>query len=596
MMATEDMVQDPRYNKVLNAAIDTAQPSSEEKWKQSQLAFSSGTPDDNGSMGSVFSSGSKAQLAQKNKSAELQATYLPTILESINQQQQLLAQQAMMRRMMSGENGGYINSIASKYHIAPEAVTSDMLFNGGKNIREMIYKNSTPELSAQDGFMADKNPATNGYMASQQPGQPGSGGLGQPGQSQPGQGVGQPGQNAPMALPGIVTSANGQSLVRIPDATAPGGFRVVAPGGALTTYKGYQDAENRSKAGMDLQTVTPAGEQPQTGTREDLVDAVKARRPGGQGGQGNQGGGQGGQGGMGQPPVGGQPAAVRGSFVGSPDKIMADIDAANVSPAIKDQMRQAYAAQAGGTNPPYNSMGNASELPPGEAQNSLEEAKAGYSAAIDARDPTKAAMFKTRIDQLSLAKPTVGMPIQSPAEAERQKIAVETEQKNFAGNLGEMRKAQTSIRQLDSAIKMLNDQKNSPTASGMGAMVDDAGAFFGKSVAGAPQADALRTTQGWLTSNVPRMEGPQSDFDVVNYQQMTGLVGNAKLPIATRLAAAEKARQLIMDAAPKEFGTGFSQGMAPGSNKASPGGGAAPSAMPTLDDIIAEKKRRAGGK
>jgi hypothetical protein len=40
-----------------------------------------------------------------------------------------------------------------------------------------------------------------------------------------------------------------------------------------------------------------------------------------------------------------------------------------------------------------------------------------------------------------------------------------------------------------------------------------------------------------MVANVPRMEGPQSDFDVENYKTMAGKVGNNTIPVAERKAA-----------------------------------------------------------
>ncbi len=40
-----------------------------------------------------------------------------------------------------------------------------------------------------------------------------------------------------------------------------------------------------------------------------------------------------------------------------------------------------------------------------------------------------------------------------------------------------------------------------------------------------------------MVSNVPRMEGPQSNFDVLNYQTMAGKIGDRTAPIEERLGA-----------------------------------------------------------
>lgn len=96
--------------------------------------------------------------------------------------------------------------------------------------------------------------------------------------------------------------------------------------------------------------------------------------------------------------------------------------------------------------------------------------------------------------------------------------------------------------------RKLLDQK--PTASGMGAMVDDVAGFFGKAPDGAAQAAQLRSISGWLTSNVPRMEGPQSDRDVMQYKEMAALVGDATKPVSIRKAALSSVEDLI-----KKYGT-----------------------------------------
>jgi hypothetical protein len=82
------------------------------------------------------------------------------------------------------------------------------------------------------------------------------------------------------------------------------------------------------------------------------------------------------------------------------------------------------------------------------------------------------------------------------------------------------------------------------TASGAGALVDQGAAFFGHSTGGAQASAALNTIGGQLVMAQPRMEGPQSDKDVLLYKQMAGDVANDKLPIATRAAALDAIEKL----------------------------------------------------
>lgn len=91
------------------------------------------------------------------------------------------------------------------------------------------------------------------------------------------------------------------------------------------------------------------------------------------------------------------------------------------------------------------------------------------------------------------------------------------------------------------AIDLLNQQ---PTASGLGSVVDKGLGTIGAATRGGELASRLETLSGWLVSNVPRMEGPQSDRDAQNYQAMAGTVGDRTKPIATRLAAAQEVQRL----------------------------------------------------
>ena len=83
-----------------------------------------------------------------------------------------------------------------------------------------------------------------------------------------------------------------------------------------------------------------------------------------------------------------------------------------------------------------------------------------------------------------------------------------------------------------------------PTQSGIGAVVDKGAAIFGATPRGAKEADELNVVAGVLISKVPRFEGPQSDNDTKLYKQMAGDAGNRDLPVARRLAAVKKMREL----------------------------------------------------
>lgn len=83
-----------------------------------------------------------------------------------------------------------------------------------------------------------------------------------------------------------------------------------------------------------------------------------------------------------------------------------------------------------------------------------------------------------------------------------------------------------------------------PTGSGMGTVVDYVGGLVGANPSGAKEAQTLKAIGGALVSKMPRMEGPQSDKDVMLYKEMAGVVGDSTIPRERRVAALEKVKEL----------------------------------------------------
>jgi len=106
---------------------------------------------------------------------------------------------------------------------------------------------------------------------------------------------------------------------------------------------------------------------------------------------------------------------------------------------------------------------------------------------------------------------------------------------------GESRKADMFLQQLTQAENIL---KQGPTGSGVGALMDAAGRMVHVSTPSAQRAGQLESLSGWLVANVPRMEGPQSNFDVQNYMTMAGKIGDRTVPVKERLAALDQVREL----------------------------------------------------
>lgn len=78
-----------------------------------------------------------------------------------------------------------------------------------------------------------------------------------------------------------------------------------------------------------------------------------------------------------------------------------------------------------------------------------------------------------------------------------------------------------------------------PTGSGIGKAIDWMGRQAGVTTKSAQQAAQLEAIGGALTAKMPRMEGPQSDFDRQMYEQMAAKVGDRGVPTEERLAALE---------------------------------------------------------
>ncbi len=106
----------------------------------------------------------------------------------------------------------------------------------------------------------------------------------------------------------------------------------------------------------------------------------------------------------------------------------------------------------------------------------------------------------------------------------------------------ETKRAQNVLTLTQQAEQILSSGK--ATGSGIGSLLDTGASWFGVSTEGAQGTAQLSTIAGQLVSNMPKMEGPQSDKDVQMYKQMAGDLSNASLPVATRMAALRQLQAL----------------------------------------------------
>jgi hypothetical protein len=163
-----------------------------------------------------------------------------------------------------------------------------------------------------------------------------------------------------------------------------------------------------------------------------------------------------------------------------------------------------------------------------------------------------AAALRNEIARLSpeartAASPS-GLAVQGPyqaspttaqaADAAGAKVKAEADARAQAEReAGAAKKATTAKDMLGMVSQARELLKQGPTSSGVGAAVDAGLGLVGKSTQGADVAARLDTISGWMVNNVPRMEGPQSNFDVQNYRTMAGIVGDRSKPISQRMAA-----------------------------------------------------------
>lgn len=121
-------------------------------------------------------------------------------------------------------------------NLDPQAVQMDYLINKGKNLPEWLFKRNTPDIQVTNGYAYDKNRVQPGFM------------------------------------PGVSTSASGQTTVTMPD--GQGGVRVQAPAGALDTYASYRKADEDAKARADLVPLPISNGQVRYMPRSDALAAT----------------------------------------------------------------------------------------------------------------------------------------------------------------------------------------------------------------------------------------------------------------------------------------------------------------------------------
>lgn len=287
-------------------------------------------------------------------------------------------------------------------------------------------------------------------------------------------------------MPQVNVSQNGQATQVVPDGN--GGVSVRMPQGSLEAYSAFRNADEAAKAGSDLvKVVGPDGAERYV-SRAQVLGTTPPNQPAArldQAGPANPG------------------RAVPLTQPGDADRA-----------AIFDQeMRAAQQRLANAKTPEEQNR----------ARTDIAALNREISALPKSAQPSGFQATPTTAQAAEAAAAKVRAEATARAEVERQ--------------TGRTKKSDSATDMLDNIQRARTLLQMSPTGSMGGAAVDKVMSWGGMTTPSANVANSLETLSGWLTSNTPRMEGPQSNTDVENYKIMAGRVGDRTIPAEARLAA-----------------------------------------------------------
>lgn len=138
--------------------------------------------------------------------------------------------------------------------------------------------------------------------------------------------------------------------------------------------------------------------------------------------------------------------------------------------------------------------------------------------------------------------------LQSEIGATTAKAGAEAEAKALGAAKGEaqggLAKKGINAMNVLETLELADPLVDVATGSGTGAAADRVASFFGESTTGDQAIAKLKIIQANLMTNMPRMEGPQSDRDVQLYREAAGELGDANVPRGRKKAAISMIRAL----------------------------------------------------
>lgn len=154
--------------------------------------------------------------------------------------------------------------------------------------------------------------------------------------------------------------------------------------------------------------------------------------------------------------------------------------------------------------------------------------------------PTLVDRFQGTINPLTTQQAEIEAAT-AKAEAEAGGRAVGTARGEAQGGIE--KKGVAAMSTLDT-LDLANNLIDVATGSAAGAARDKVVGWLGYAPKGAQATAELKILQANLMTNMPRMEGPQSDRDVQLYREAAGQIGDPSVPRETKKAAIRMIRQL----------------------------------------------------
>lgn len=381
---------------------------------------------------------------------------------------------------------------SKQYNIPVDALVADYFSNGGKGIADMLFKAGRPNMQVQNGYAYDQNRVQPGF------------------------------------LPSLNTSQDGKSTLTLID-PATGLPRVMPTPGAVDSFGAFQEAGNRSAANYQPERVLSPDGQMIVRPRSEVLQPRPSTHvlPG--------------------RPLGAAPGmtGAAGPTNAAERGMAAEIAQVQVDPAREAAQVREMLATPGAIRDPGDRAQATAYLQRLEAQLApaagvpLIGPGAGVSAGAGRGSmgtPGTPAVSAGNVVELSPAQ-------QAQNEANRVRL-VDTAKADVTRDSDVAKKAKSASAMIAAADRAIELLKQSPTGSGLGEYIDRGAAFFGKSTPGAQVAAQLDIVSGDLVNNVPRMEGPQSDGDRLEYKTQAGRAADRTLPTDQRIAAMGEVKRL----------------------------------------------------